>query len=91
MYLIDLINFMIYFVANLIILRSRDLCTASNRLLISLLSADFLLLINCYMNVYQGLKGYPIVGKYGKLSWINRIQRIQELPIKKITRYKLQR
>ena len=90
MYLIDLINFMIYFVANLIILRSRDLCTASNRLLISLLSADFLLLINCYMNVYQGLKGYPIVGKYGKLSWINRIQRFQEHPIK-ITRYKLQR
>ena len=73
MYLIDLINFMIYFVANFIILRSRDLCTASNRLLISLLSADFLLLINCYMNVYQGLKGYPVVGKYGKCSRIKQI------------------
>ena len=33
------------------------------------------------MNVYQGLKGYPIIGKYGKLSWIKKIQRFQELPV----------
>ena len=47
-------------------LRARDLCTASNRLLISLLSADFLLLLNCYLNIYQGLKGAPVLGPCGK-------------------------
>ena len=46
--------------------RCNELCTASNQLLISLLVADFLLLVNCYLNVYQGLIGIPILGVIGK-------------------------
>jgi len=53
-----------------IFLRARRLHTASNRLLISLLSADFILLINCYMNIYQSFVGAPVLGPYGKKSFI---------------------
>ena len=47
--------------------RSRKLHTASNRLLLSLLTADFVLLVNCYPMVYQNLKGSPILGVYSKI------------------------
>ena len=50
--------------------RARRLHTASNRLLISLLSADFILLINCYMNVYQGIVGAPVLGTIGNKNMI---------------------
>ena len=53
-----------------IFIRARRLHTASNRLLISLLSADFILLINCYMNIYQSFVGAPVLGPYGKKSCI---------------------
>ena len=45
--------------------RCNELCTASNQLLISLLVADFLLLVNCYLNVYQGFIGIPVLGVTG--------------------------
>ena len=46
--------------------RSRRLHTASNRLLISLLSSDFILLVNCYLAVYQSFVGAPMLGTLGK-------------------------
>ena len=58
------------YIPDLIFLRARRLHTASNRLLISLLSADFILLINCYMNIYQSFVGAPVLGPYGKKSFI---------------------
>lgn len=45
--------------------RNRQLRSASNRLLMSLLFADFILLYNCYLSVYQSLKGFPIFGIHG--------------------------
>jgi hypothetical protein len=45
--------------------RTRNLHTASNRLLISLLVSDFALLLNCYIAVYQSLKGFPVFGVLG--------------------------
>ena len=47
--------------------RSQKLHTASNRLLISLLLADFILLFNCYFVVYQNLKGFPVFGAIGNI------------------------
>ena len=47
--------------------RARKLRTASNRLLLSLLIADFVLLGNCYLTVYQTLKGAPVLGVFGKM------------------------
>jgi len=46
--------------------RSRELRTASNWLLISLLAADFMLLSLCYPSVYQNLRGAPVLGITGK-------------------------
>ena len=46
--------------------RSRKLRTASNRLLMSLLLADFTLLLQCYFVVYQSLVGAPVFGATGK-------------------------
>ena len=48
------------------LLRNSKLRTPSNRLLVSLLSADFILLYNCYITAYQSLKGGPIFGVHGK-------------------------
>ena len=50
--------------------RARRLHTSSNRMLISLLSADFILLVNCYMNVYQGIVGAPVLGTIGNTNII---------------------
>ena len=47
--------------------RARKLRTASNRLLLSLLIADLILLVNCYTTVHQTLKGSPVLGAYGKI------------------------
>ena len=49
-------------------LRSRDLRKASNRLLLSLLIADFLLLFNCYLSIFQAFYGAPVSGVYGNKS-----------------------
>ena len=49
-------------------LRSRDLRKASNRLLLSLLIADFLLLLNCYLSIFQAFYGAPVSGVYGNKS-----------------------
>ena len=48
--------------------RKRKLRTASNRLLLSLLMADFILLLIIYPMVYQILQGAPIFGVVGK-NW----------------------
>ena len=48
--------------------RKRKLRTASNRLLLSLLIADFILLLIIYPMVYQILQGAPIFGVVGKNS-----------------------
>ena len=50
----------------MMLFRNNKLRTPSNRLLVSLLSADFILLYNCYITVYQSLKGGPIFGVHGK-------------------------
>ena len=57
-----------------LISRSRKLRTASNRLLISLLSADFVILLCCYAAASQGLQRSPFLGKLGsddyhKINW----------------------
>ena len=57
-----------------LIFRSRKLRTASNRLLLSLLSADFVILLCCYAAALQGLQRSPFLGKLGsddyyKFSW----------------------
>ena len=46
--------------------RRLSLRTATNRLLISLLVADFLLLLVCYLTVAQNIKGVPMFGTNGK-------------------------
>ena len=48
--------------------RSPKLHTASNRLLISLLGADIIILTCCYVAAIQGLAGSPIFGALGKRS-----------------------
>ena len=53
--------------------RCHELRTASNRLLISLLLADFIFLFQCYLNVIQGLKGVPIFGIYGKKKLVSSV------------------
>ena len=56
------------------IYRAHRLHSASNRLLISLLSADFLLLLNCYIAVFQAMMGAPVLGTYGKIfQYVTRI------------------
>ena len=54
------------------IFRSRDLSTGSNRLLISLLVADFLMLVTCYMNSFQGWMGYPVFSVYGTFKLMSQ-------------------
>ena len=49
--------------------RRLSLRTASNRLLVSLLAADFLLLVNGYQVVIQNLAGSPIFGVTGKQTF----------------------
>ena len=46
--------------------RRLSLRTATNRLLMSLLVADFLLLLVCYLTVAQNIKGVPMFGTNGK-------------------------
>ena len=65
-----LIQMIIEFVSILLndvplIFRSRKLRTASNRLLLSLLSADFVILLCCYAAASQGLQRSPFLGKLG--------------------------
>ena len=48
--------------------RRYSLRTASNRLLISVLIADFYLLSNGYLTIFNNLKGYPVLGVLGKMS-----------------------
>ena len=59
-----------------LIFRSRKLRTASNRLLLSLLSADFVILLCCYAAASQGLQRSPFLGKLGSddyymFNWYN--------------------
>ena len=65
--------------------RARRLRTSSNRLLISLLVADFILLMNCYIWVYQSFVGAPILGTYGKLIRFGSITVITNLKFSGIT------
>ena len=46
--------------------RRLSLRTATNRLLMSLLVADFLLLLVCYLTIAQNVKGVPMFGTNGK-------------------------
>ena len=46
--------------------RRLSLRTATNRLLMSLLVADFLLLLVCYLTVAQNIKGVPMFGTNGE-------------------------
>ena len=48
------------------IFRRLSLRTATNRLLMSLLVADFLLLLVCYLTIAQNVKGVPMFGTNGK-------------------------
>ena len=48
--------------------RSRQLRTASNRLLMSLAVADVTILLNCYQVVIQVISGGPVLGTLGILS-----------------------
>ena len=58
-----------YWHNKLVCCRRLSLRSASNRLLISLLAADFLLLVNGYQVVIQNLVGSPIFGVTGKISF----------------------
>ena len=57
-----------------VVFRSRDLGTGSNRLLISLLAGDFLMLVTCYINSFQGWMGYPVFGVYGTFKLISQLE-----------------
>ena len=57
-----------------VVFRSRDLGTGSNRLLISLLVADFLMLVTCYMNSFQGWMGYPVFSVYGTFKVTSKFE-----------------
>ena len=61
--------------------RARRLQTASNRLLINLLAADFILLANCYIAVYQAFVGVPVLGTYGKMIRYNLDWSVKPIPI----------
>jgi len=48
--------------------RSRQLQTASNRLLLSLIVADLIVLVNCYQIIVQHFMGGPSFGQTGNVD-----------------------
>ena len=62
--------------------RSRQLRTASNRLLMSLTVADALILFNCYQVVIQVSAGGPVLGTIGKKLLQNGRTFLPNFPIR---------
>ena len=71
LHIINQLKKWILFYFQISLFRRFSLRTASNKLLISLLLADFLLLFNCYQTIIQNFSGYPIFGTIGKVFIIN--------------------